>query len=138
MKFDVWSIFFLAAALQGLFLTLVLFSKQKNKFANRFLGGFLLLLSLTLFEWVLWWTGGIFQYKQFMALGFAFPLLFGPLLLFYYETSFGKTAFKRSDALHLVPFLFAMCLMSPFYSRFLPIIHQKLLWIPAQPKHIRA
>jgi AraC-like DNA-binding protein len=105
-SFDIWTIIFLFAALQGLFVSAVLFQiKRENRFGNRLLAFLLVLLSLTLIDYVLYWTNYQFRFIHFTAFSTTFFWLIGPLLFFYFRYSFENKRFALSDGLHLLPFL---------------------------------
>lgn len=125
-----WALAAVAAAVQGLLLSAVLFSRKENRWPNRLLGLLLLLLGLTLIEWALWWTGGIERARGLAALSFGFPLLYGPLLFLFFKTTFEPRQLSPKDVLHLLPFAATVFFMLPFYLRFWPALAQGLDWIP--------
>lgn len=115
-SFDTWTSLFLFAALQGLFVSLALILLRKKMLVpNLLLASLLFLYSLTLLEYVFYWTGYLIDYPHLMALSSNFPYLFGPILYFYFRFVFEKSFFRRSDLLHLLPFLLTSLWMSPMY-----------------------
>lgn len=116
MKTDIWNILFTIAAAQGYFVATVLFTKKENRVPNRWLGVFVLLLALTLTEWLLWWTGWIQQVPGLMAISVAFPALYGPILLLFYQNSFQQNTKHRW--LHFLPAVCIVLILLPFYLRF--------------------
>ena len=102
---DHWTFVFLFAGAHGLFLATVLFFQKKgNLQANRVLAGIMLLFGITIFYYVAFWTG----YVELLPLPFRivliFPLLFGPLFLFYFNLLHRKR-WSRNEAWHFLPFL---------------------------------
>ncbi|MFN7118722.1 MAG: helix-turn-helix domain-containing protein [Saprospiraceae bacterium] len=134
MNINFWIILFTIAAAQGYFVATVLFVKKENRVPNRLLGAFLLLLAITLSEWLLWWTGLIRQVPGLMAVSVAFPLLYGPFLLLFYQATFQKIT--SNWGLHFIPALLLVLLMTPFYLRFVypqPTVIQSVTRILQHP-----
>ena len=113
-SFDTWTIIFLFTAVQGLFVATALYFTKKEKTANRWLILLIGLMSLTLLEYVAWWTNYIFWFPHVMRMSHAFPLLFGPILYFYFRHIFFNQTLQRKDIYHFVPFLLALVLDAPF------------------------
>lgn len=130
MNINIWAIGAVAAAAQGVLLSVALFSKKENRLPNRLLGLLLLLLAVTLTEWALWWTQLIEQVPALKAVSFGFQFLYGPLLLLYFEATFKRKPLNVKLLWHLLPFFALVFLMSPFYLRFFPDIAASLQWIP--------
>ena len=83
-SFDKWTSIFLVAALQGVFLSLILYRHQKgNRTANRMLSLIIALYSITLISYVAYWTGYSKVYEWMNGWTDAFPFLFGPLTYLY-------------------------------------------------------
>ena len=131
MNFDLYSILASIAAGQGLFLAAVLFLKKENQLPNRILAVFLFLLAFTLFQWVLWWTGGIEKVPFMLGLGFSVPLLYGPLMFLFYQSTFERKKLSAQDIMHFIPAGIGVFLMLPFYLRFFEDIASALEWIPS-------
>jgi AraC-like DNA-binding protein len=125
--FNSWTSIFLLAAIQGVFVSLVLLiGKKQNQFANSMLALLLLLFSITLFEYVLYWSNYLAYLPHFMSLSEGFPFLFGVILFLYFRNVFEKRKIEKQDFLHLLPFLFFLVYMLPRYLTFAEV---KLLWI---------
>lgn len=125
--FNSWTSIFLLAAIQGVFVSLVLLiGKKQNQFANSMLALLLLLFSITLFEYVLYWSNYLAYLPHFMSLSEGFPFLFGVILFLYFRNVFEKRKIEKQDFLHLLPFLFFLVYMLPRYISFAEV---KLLWI---------
>lgn len=115
-NFNAWSVLFLIAAVQGLFIALILFRwKRGEPVANRLLATIMLLFSLTLLEYVLYWARCWRVFPHVADSSLMFPFLFGPLLWFYLRVIYLGKSIDRKDIWHLVPFLSALALLSPWY-----------------------
>lgn len=113
--FDFWSLMFSGFAFIGAFYSIRLLSaKQKDK-RDIVLGLYLLLQSIVLLEYVLFWTGLIQKAPHFAEVSLLFPLLYGPLLVIYLNTSFGNDKPFKDYAYHFVPFVVILCFKIPFY-----------------------
>lgn len=116
---EAFEIIYLLAALQGLLLSGVLFSKKENRTANRVLGIATLALSLELAT-VVYYAKGWFKILPH-AMGFTYPLptLYGPLFYLYSKLISNKERQLRStDFLHFTPIVIIFCITLPifFYS----------------------
>lgn len=116
---DSWTLVFLIAAAQGLFLAMVLFLLRRgSRISNYILGTIIFLFSLTLVHYVAYWTGYQFVYPHLIGLSNAFPMLFGPLFLFYLRSLKQKEfSFRKNHLLHLIPFALVFLYYLPFYIR---------------------
>ena len=131
-SFDTWTIIFLFTAVQGLFVATALFFTKKNNNANKWLSLLVGLMSLTLLEYVAWWTNYIFWFPHLMRTSHNFPLLFGPILYFYFRRIFYNQGWIRKDVGHLAIFLISLL----FDMRFLlqtTEVKNKLLVYPNLP-----
>lgn len=116
-SFDTWTIVFLIAAAQAVFLAAVLLRRPSRRpTANRLLALLLLLFAVTLVEYVLFWTRYIGQWPHIADLSLSFPLLFGPLLWLYCRIIFENRPMTRADWLHAVPFAMSVAAVLPFYA----------------------
>lgn len=114
--FDAWSILFLVAAMQGLFIALVLYRWGRgDRQANRLLAVVMLLFAVTMIEYVLYWTHCLGQFPHLAELSSQFPFLLGPLMWLYLRTIYTGNKIKYPDWLHFVPFFVAMLLLMPWY-----------------------
>ena len=126
-SFDTWTTIFLFAAIQGLFVATVLFFVKRKEFkANSLLALLILLFSLTLIEYVLYWTAYIYYFPHVMSLSDGFPFLFGVILYFYFEKIFEGHQLSKKDYLHFLPFLLYLVYMMP---RYLSAAEVKQMWI---------
>lgn len=114
---DIWNIFFLIAAGQGLFLSLLLLSgKGKNQYANRILSAFILLFSLNTFENVAYWTHYDLVIPHVAGSTRGFVFLFGPLLWFYVQCRLDeKWRLKFHDLIHFLPFVIYTLIRLDYY-----------------------
>ncbi len=115
-SFDSWTTIFLFAAIQGVFVSIVLcFIKKENRTNNILLALMLFLFSVTLIEYVFYWTKYITWYPHIMAVSAAFPFLFGVILYLYFRNVFQGKPVNRKDAIHLVPFAVNILYQLPLY-----------------------
>lgn len=112
---DYWVIFFIIASGQGLFLSLLLFLKQRKQ--NLWLSLLITLFSLTLAHYVTFWLNMFREYPYLMGLSNTLPWLFGPTLYLYIKQTpqKGKQKQSWSKVFHFLPFLLHFLYMLPFY-----------------------
>ncbi len=111
---DTWTSIFLVAAAQGFFLSFILFIRKSLPTA--ILGILVLLFSVTLIEYVLFWTGYRFVFPHLNRISEPFFFLFGPLI-FFYAKSLSKDLKLNSYSVlsHLIPFIVSFLLILPYY-----------------------
>ena len=97
---DIWSLLFLIAASQGVFLSILLFARRSS--VNSLLGWLILSFSICMGYYVSFWSGysKIWPWQLGVLQGLTFS--FGPLTYFYLHSNKKETYF---DAKHLIPFL---------------------------------
>lgn len=95
-----WTLLFLLAAAQGLFLSLVIFSR-KSKVSN-LLATVILLFSIMLGYYVTYWTGFYLLLPRFVGVLGGLTFVFTPILYFYLKSD--KTHY-HFNLLHFIPFL---------------------------------
>jgi AraC-like DNA-binding protein len=116
-SFDTWTIVFLFAAAQAVFVALALWLRPSRRpLANRLLAVLLLLFAISLVEYVLFWTRYIGQWTHMADLSLSFPLLFGPLLWLYCRIVFENRPLQRADWLHWLPFAMSVAAWLPWYA----------------------
>lgn len=114
--FDAWTLVFLIAAVQGYFVAFILFRwRRGDTQANRLLSALLLLFSVTLSEYVLYWSNYIFQFPHTAQASDQLPFLFGPLAYLYCRTIYEAKPLKKSDLWHFASFVLAIGMMLPWY-----------------------
>lgn len=115
-SFDTWTTIFLFAAIQGIFVSLVLFfGRKEQKSATSLLGCLILLFSITLTEYVLYWTHYISGFPHMMNVSSGFPFLFGPVLYFYFRIIFQHIKISVKDVWHFIPFVVFLMYNMPLY-----------------------
>ena len=100
-SFDAWSLFFLVAASQGFYLSLLLFTRRST--TNNLLAWLIFSFSLCMGYYVVFWTGYSRIWPWQIGVLQGITLLFGPLTYAYIRSDKKKTYF---DARHLIPFGF--------------------------------
>lgn len=113
MPISLIDLILLAAAAQGLFLTVLIFHKHRALYANRFLGTLIFLYSFMLLHMVAYDLGlyGTHLLLVPMVVGFAFTM--GPLHYLYIKyLALPRRRFHRREWLHFIPVLAfdAVCL----------------------------
>ena len=114
-SFDNWTILFLLFAFLG-FVTSVLlpFQNKHNRTGKILISILLFLFSITLIEYVLYWTRYQLYFPHLSNISIPFYYAYGPLLYMY--VNLGTTnRFKRKELVHFVPFIIALLCCLPFY-----------------------
>ena len=115
-SFDVWTSIFLFAAVQGIFVSFVLFFKNRPAKKEKLILAFIVFLfSVTLIDYVLYWTNYQYYYPYIIAISGSFTFLYGPLFYYYFKLIFENYKFRIIDVLSFIPFLIYFALKSPFY-----------------------
>lgn len=113
--FDFWTLLFSGFAFIGIFYSTKQLATQHPDKLNFILGTYLLLQSISLLEYVLYWTRLIESVPHVAELTLLFPLLYGPLLVIYVDRSFGNVREFKRYVIHFLPFLILLLLKIPFY-----------------------
>ncbi|MDR7131855.1 AraC-like DNA-binding protein [Algoriphagus sp. 4150] len=151
LHFDIFSAIILAGSVQGLFLFLLLITKQqKQPYHNLILAIVVLSCSLILFEIFLGYSG--LMYRALFLVDYSEPLIFaiGPLI-FLLVRSMGGEQYRRVEWLHFLPFIFYFFYHMPFMLENDDVKLNAFLWafhperepidavhkFPFDPLHIR-
>jgi AraC-like DNA-binding protein len=111
-----WNFLFIGLSFIGLFFSLKLIIVPRlNKRASKALGFYLLLQSLGLLESCLYWTNYVYRVPEFYSSTLLFALLYGPLLVIYFDGVFENQKPLISYGFHFLPFLIMLGLKLPFY-----------------------
>lgn len=103
-------------AAQGLFLAVLLATKQTNSTANRILAVAMAAFSLYIFTGVYYAREYYYAVPHFIGVSVPLIFLFGPILYLYARTvSEGGHAFRKAWLLHFVPFLLVTLYLAPFF-----------------------
>ncbi|MFN0214049.1 MAG: hypothetical protein ACKVT2_07315 [Saprospiraceae bacterium] len=115
-SFDSWTIVFLIAAVQGFFTAFVLTKwRRGHPLANRLLAWMLILFSITLVEYVLYWTGYLFHFPHMANVSIQFPFLYGPILWLYLRTIYEGKPLKKQDWWLFAPFILGVFCFAESY-----------------------
>ncbi len=118
IQLNFWNFLFIGLSFIGIFFSIKLITLRRiNDRASKVLGFYLLLQSLALLESCLFWTNYFYRVPQFYASTSLFALLYGPLLLIYFDSVFEDRKALISYGFHFLPFLIMLCLKVPFYLR---------------------
>jgi len=107
---------FLLAAVQGVLLGILLFSRKQNHAANVVLGALCLALSLDLLEAAYVFNRLYLTHPHLMGYTYVFPFLYGPLYYLYARLlTREKDALHWKDSLHFLPAFLVLVYASPVY-----------------------
>ncbi len=107
---------FLLAAVQGILLSVILFTKKENHAANITLGCATLALSIDLAYLVYYIKGWYREFPHIMGMSYPFPFLYGPIFFIYAKLVTKEDAcIHRNQILHLIPFFAAYILTVPYF-----------------------
>ncbi|NOT73532.1 MAG: AraC family transcriptional regulator [Cyclobacteriaceae bacterium] len=130
-----WNFLFIGLSFIGLFFSIKLIIVPRlNNRASKALGLYLILQSLGLLESCLFWTNYFYRVPELYASTLLFSLLYGPLLVIYFDAVFENPKPLVKYSLHFLPFLIMLGLKAPFYlsSPEMKILHPEqvpLSWI---------
>jgi AraC-like DNA-binding protein len=111
-----WNFLFIGLSFIGLFFSIKLIIVPRlNSRASKALGLYLLLQSLGLFESCLYWTNYVYRVPEFYASTSLFALLYGPLLVIYFDAVFENPKPLINYSFHFLPFLVMLGLKTPYY-----------------------
>ncbi len=107
LTIDIFSIIFMLGALQGIFLSIVLFTRYRKSKANIFLAWLILSYSVFLIQQILSDIEHISRgFPHLLMILMGLPFLFGPLHLLYIgELTDSRIKFARLHWLHFIPFI---------------------------------
>ena len=114
---NTWTIIFLVAALHGFVLAILFYlRKEGNRASNILLSILLVLFSITLVDYVAYWTGYQMVFPHLIRLSNSFTFLFGPVL-YLYIISIVKPdkLLQKKQLVHFIPFLGLLIMDIPFY-----------------------
>ena len=117
MSFDlrIYELIYLFAAFHGLFLALLIIFKRYSR-ENIFLFLLVLLFSFYLFENVVYSSGYIRNVPHLYFTTLPVIFLIGPLFFIYIRSSITSRPLRWLDLVHLLPFLFELSILIPFYA----------------------
>ena len=105
-----------AGALQGLFLTGVLFAQKKNRTANVLLAVLMATFTIYLSGTVYYSTGLVRQFPHFFGVSYQTPWVFGPLVYLYARAASDRSwRFEKRTLIHFVPVAINTLATSPYY-----------------------
>lgn len=116
LTLDWLHIVFLLGAVQGVFLTVALATKRRNRTANRLLAVLMFSFSIFLASAVYHAMGWEQRYPHFFGAAYPMPFLFGPLVYLYAVAAADRTrSLTWRDALHFLPFVIVVVAALPVY-----------------------
>jgi AraC-like DNA-binding protein len=103
-------------ALQGLFLTGVLFAQKKNRTANVLLAVLMATFTIFLAGNVYFSTGLVRQFPHFFGVSYQTPWVFGPLVYLYARAASDRSwRFEKRTLIHFVPVAISTLAFLPYY-----------------------
>lgn len=114
-SFDNWTILFLLFAFLGIVTSILLqFQSKHNRTGKILMSILLLLFSLTLIEYVLYWTKYQLYFSYLSNISIPFYYAYGPLLYIYISTQ-KEALLENKRYIHFIPFIVALLICLPFY-----------------------
>ena len=113
---NVTEIVLFLGGIQGVLLSVFLFTLKANRISNRLLGMLTFLWGVFLFAYGLQFEGLYKNYPHFLKVFYQFLFVFFPLLYLhakYLMADYNK--FQKKDFLHFIPFLISIILYSDFF-----------------------
>ncbi len=115
---NIAEILFFLGAIQGILLSIFLFTLKNNKTSNRLLGGLTFLWGVFLLAYALQYEGLYVKVPHLLKVFYQFLFLFFPLLYLYVKYLLSDIPkFEKKDYLHFIPFLISVILYSGFFIR---------------------
>ena len=116
MTLDWLHVIILLGAIQGVFLTVALAARRRNRTANRLLAAAMLAFSIGMASSVYHAAGLEQRYPHFFGWAYPLPFLYGPLIYLYAVAAADREyRLTRRDTLHFVPFLATVIIGLPVY-----------------------
>jgi AraC-like DNA-binding protein len=116
-KFEALPLFYLFASLLGLFIFVILnLKKSGNKVSTFLISLFVLLNSLFIMHLSLYLINCQYYFPNTLLFSTVFPLLYGPLIYFYFKITVINYKLQWLDTLHLIPAVGLLIYISPFYA----------------------
>lgn len=113
---DHWTVVFLIAAAQGLFLTVLVFTQRtERRNANLLLGFLLLGFSLTLIDYVGFWTNYNWYFPHLMGIYEPLAFTFGPLTWLYLVSINTGRPWHWKDLGHFIPAFLVLIYKMPVF-----------------------
>ncbi len=107
--------FYLFGSFQGIIIVILLTIKRRTK-ANNLLAILIALLSLFLFEQVMYLNSGIRKYPHILYSTLPVTFLVGPVIYHFVRlNTTSDQTWKWNHLIHLVPFAYELAILAPFY-----------------------
>jgi AraC-like DNA-binding protein len=115
LTIDLWSVLFLVAACQAIFVAVVILLKKERSRPAIFFSAFMLLFAYMLIFNFFYWTGLLQIYPFLSITNFPVNLAFGPLLLLYLDAQRNKPMLQKWWWVHFFPTILMFIHFLPFY-----------------------
>lgn len=110
---NIFSHIFVLAGIQGILLSILLFTKKVNHTANVLLGFSVLALSIDLFDAVYYLNSFFYENPHLFGLTVATTFLYGPIFYLYVKILSTGRKFRKKDFLHFTPFFLTIAYLTP-------------------------
>lgn len=115
-SFDTWTTVFLISIAQGFFTAFVLWRwRRGHRSANRLLAALLALFSISMLEYVLYWTRYLYQWPHFANVSVELPFLYGPIVWLYLRTIYEGKPLGKKDLWLFLPFVATSLIFAEWY-----------------------
>lgn len=108
-------IYFCIVVIGFFFAIIINFKKDSDRISNLLLGGFVAVHSLFILDFTIYNSHINYVYPHTFLMSTSIALLYGPLLYFYFKRITQQYKFKIWDLLHLLPTVFILFELIPFY-----------------------
>ena len=108
MQLGLFDILLILGIVQGVLLSIILFTHKSNQQANRLLGGAMFFLSLEIFYLFISKNNFIEYLALFIPLFFSLPFIYSPMLFLYVKELTSDKGCRRIDLLHFIPFFISL------------------------------
>lgn len=111
--YDFWAVLFLICAVAGILSSLFIFFHFRHKKAATYISILTILFSITIADWIVYWTNNQSRYPYFFLITFFFNFVYGPLFYFYLKELIGDHLTRFQRYVHFIPFLSVVIICVP-------------------------
>lgn len=111
--YDLWSAFFLVSSVAGVISSLLILFHYRHSRPALWIGSLTLLFSITIADWLIYWTKNQPLFPHLFLITFFFNFLYGPFFYFYLKALAGDRLSKFQRFIHFIPFLTVILVCAP-------------------------
>lgn len=116
IHFSIWGVLVALGSFHGIFLSIGLFSKSRNRQANVIFAFLLLVVSYNLLEYTIAISRLYDRFPHILTTSYPFLFLMGPLYFFYLKKLIAHDfMISKKKLLHFLPAVICLLLLMPFY-----------------------